>query len=194
MTHDVPLSDLMAHAPTSRAAMWRLCAQIADRPTPQFVDELRSGKVVERIEASTHWLGDTFDVATLIGPLEAFVKRSARFSAERDLSELEAEWQRCGEESIVELCLEEERQARGEAAAWAEGDIEAAKASRASQIRQFTPKLETLMGWCRKAHDNSELLVWRALIRVVVSHAGVEGAKDLLTEFDDPTRRLSLGF
>lgn len=174
--------------------MWRLCAQIADRPTPQFVDELRSGKVVERIERSTAWLGDTFDVETLTGPIKAFQSRSARYPAEQDLAELTSEWERAQSPAIVELCVSEGQLARQEAEAWRDEEPEKAKACRAGQIEGFVPRLPELMGWCTKAHDESQLLVWKALIRVVVSHAGIEGARDLLTEFDDPTRRLSLGF
>lgn len=86
--------EIMAGTARDRARMWQLCGEILERPTQEFVDRLRSDSLAPQVREATAWLGDEFEAKDVIGALSAFARRSDRFSAEHDLKELGAEWEK----------------------------------------------------------------------------------------------------
>lgn len=192
---DVATLEMMATAAEARAEMWRLAQEFASRPTAEFVEHLRDGSVIDRIERSTHWLGESFDIGDLIGALRAFRNRSARFTLEQDLAQLDAEWERLiADDAVVDICADEARQAIAEADAWRAGDSDAAKQGRAEQFRGFETRLEQIARWCQKVDDDAHHLVVQVLVRVVAAHVGVESGRDLLGRLETKNQKLTLDF
>lgn len=185
----------MAEAAAGRADLWRLCAEIAARPTAGLVARLRDGAVIDEIRASTRWLGEDNPFEELLGALRAFANRSARYSPEDDLATLSAEWERLElGRDVPRVCARAAARADGEAEAWRAGDHVAAKERRLEQFRDMEMRLEPLSRWCRRADDETQVLVTRVLVRVVAAHVTVEGGRDLLGSLERRGRTATFQF
>jgi len=87
--------ELMARIADSRAAAWRLVAELLAPPQPDLVDRMRTGRWVEEFAAATAWLGEgatRFD--RWLASLGAFARRSRRVAAGDDLATLRREHHR----------------------------------------------------------------------------------------------------
>ena len=185
----------MAEAASGRATLWRLCAEIAAPPTPDLVARLRDGRIVDEIRAATHWLGEDNPFDELLGALRAFANRSARYSSEDDLEALSTEWGRLElGRDVPRVCTRAATRADEEASAWHRGDHGAAKELRLEQFRDMEMRLEPLSRWCRRADDETHVLVTRVLVRVVAAHVTVEGGRDLLGSLERRGRTATFQF
>ena len=55
-------------------------------------------------------------------------------------------------------------------------------------------RLEPLSRWCRRADDETHVLVTRVLVRVVAAHVTVEGGRDLLGSLERRGRTATFQF
>lgn len=179
----------MAAAATGRATMWHLCGEVASRPTEDFVRRLRDGNVAITIQQSTAWLGESSPFDELVAALGAYRARSARYTLEQDVGELEEEWGRLAlGRDVARVCAQCEARATAESEAWAAGDHEAAKVQRKEQFESASGWLEALSRWCARADAETQVLVMRVLIRVVAAHVSTESGRDLLGTLEDTGR------
>lgn len=188
---DLPLEllDRMADAARARADLWELCRQAVARPTVEWVEQLRTGRVGQRLERDTVWLGESVDVGDLVAALGAYVGRSGRFTPAQDLAELEGEWARAVADDAVEaVCGSQRDAARREADAWEAGDAAAARAARASQHAMLCEAFEPMQGWCRRVYADTHVLVVKVLAETMAAHVGFELGRDLRKSLDPGSR------
>lgn len=192
---DAGTMQAMADAAAGRARMWRLCGEIAARPTQDLGERLRDARVVDEIRESTRWLGEETPFDELLGALRAFANRSARYSLEDDMESLTAEWERLElGKDVPRVCARAASRADEEAAAWLDGDHVAAKERRLEQFRDMEMRLEPLSRWCQRADAETQVLVTRVLVRVVAAHTTVEGGRDLLGTLEQRGRTATFRF
>ncbi|MDM8083526.1 hypothetical protein QUV83_01935 [Cellulomonas cellasea] len=165
-----------------RAAAWDALADVLDEPTPELVERLRSGELVETWRTGVAWLGaDATTVGSPLLSLDVFVRGAARRTAEDDLAMLMAEHpQLVGPDlpavrrlhDVAELCRDESR-------AWAEGDLETGKALRAGQ-RVFLDEhlVDVLPEVGRRLVQDSRRELWRALGRLLLAFLSAESGRD----------------
>lgn len=185
----IELLDRMAEAARARADLWQLCRQTVARPTTVWVEQLRTGRVGQRLQRDTAWLGESVDVSDLVAALGAYVGRSGRFTAAQDLAELEREWERLVADDAVEaVCGSQRDAARQEADAWEAGDAVAARAARAAQHETLREAFERMQDWCRRVYAGTQVLVVKVLAEVVAAHIGFELGRDLRKSLDPGSR------
>lgn len=192
---DQATMSAMAEAASGRASLWRLSAEIAARPTEDFVGRLRDGRIIDEVRSSTRWLGADNPFEELLGALRAFVNRSARYSAEDDLDALRTEWERLAlGRDVPRVCARAAGRAEEESSAWRAGDHVAAKEHRLEQFRDMEMRLEALSRWCARADAETQVLVVRVLVRLVAAHVTVEGGRDLLGSLERRGRTATFQF
>lgn len=181
MEPDASTMEVMRSAATQRAAMWRLCTEIASRPTEDFVERLRDGRVGDEIRHHTAWLADASPFDDLLRTLQAFVNRSSRFSFDDDLASLQGEWERLElGKDVPRVTKQLAEMADREAEAWGRGDHEDAKEQRLRQFEDMEMRLEPLARWCQRADDETRVLITQVLVRVFAAQTTVESGRDLL--------------
>lgn len=185
----------MEAAATSRAAMWSLCAQIIDRPTPEFNAQLRDGRLARELETHTQWLGESVDVAELAATLRAHRNRSSNVTAEQDLENLQEEWDaRDDAAELADYCRNAAAAARQEASWWGTGDTASARDARAQQHVALAPMVEAFTQWCITTDTTTQLLIVQVLAEVVALQVGLEAGCDVRSRLHtDARRRLVFG-
>ncbi|WP_394262690.1 hypothetical protein [Trueperella sp.] len=195
LTPDSKTMDIMANTAHDRAQMWSLCARILDRPTADFVTDLREDKLANPVREWTAWLGDDFEAKDVIGALSAFARRSTRFTPEEDLAELTVEWEKWIEDpDIATFVRRSAEQARAEEEAWTNREVEEAKRLRASQFAEIDEKFQPLVAWSENADAGTSSLVVQVLVRIVAAHITAESGRNLLGRLERQRGHLQFKF
>ena len=178
---DEATMQTMRQAASARACLWRLCAEVAERPSEDLVGRLRDGRFGDEIRRHSGWIGEDSPFDELLKTLGAFVNRSARFSADHDLATLREEWDRLDPRTEVAATARHFAElADGESQAWGQGDHEAAKELRVAQFHEAEARLEHLARWCQRLDDDTQVLITQVLVRILAAQVTVESGRDLL--------------
>lgn len=151
---------------------------------PGFVERLRDGRFVEEWRAASAWLGEDDPYAADVATLRAFMSRAKRFTLDEDVAALQLDWHRIfgDTDEFAGWCTEAAASCEGEAAAWEAGDHEKAKEFRLGEFQWLKDRLQPLADWCSTLDSQTEVLVARALARIVAVHLGVEAGRDVRGE------------
>lgn len=184
MEPDAPTLSVMSVAARARAKGWRLVRDVVAMDDPSFVERLRDGRVIEELREIAGWLGEDDPFAADALTLRAFVSRSKRFTLDDDVTSLRSEWARLFGDTSEDTawCAEAAQECDAEADAWEAADHERAKELRLAQFQSLRDRLQPLADWCAKLDAETEVLVARALARIVAVHLGVEAGRDLRGE------------
>lgn len=166
----------------ARAHGWRLLAELLSPPTPDLVERLRSGELVEEMREATAWLGPDADrFLAAFASLDAFARRSRRVSPQEDLDRLAAEYHRLfpdGTADLLDAVRDMAPRCDAEAQAWFRGD-EAARTMRSEQHRLLEATLvDTLPAWCADLDERTRVMTYRSVARLATSYLSVESGRD----------------
>lgn len=166
----------------ARAHGWRLCGELLAAPTPELVERLRSGELLEELSTSIAWLGEEagrFLPSQMA--LDTFARRSRRRTAEQDLTDLSAEHARLWPEGApwLDTYAALAASADEEADAWGRGDHTRAKELRVAQQHRIEDELvDELPSWAGGVDTSTTLMLYRTAVRFAVAHLSFESGRD----------------
>lgn len=174
--------DQVSQVAADRAGAWQALAEVLDRPTPQVVDRLRSGALVELWRAGSRWLGDDSQMFTgALMSLDVYARGAARRDAAEDLrSYREEHATHIGDGTDLSRRVTDlAATCREEADRWRAGDFGAGRDSRAQQHKTLEGGLaEELLAIGADAGRHASTHLWRTLGKVILALVTVETGRD----------------
>ena len=125
-----------------RALGWLAFGEIFVKPTPAWVDEMRSGGFRERLEVAVGWrTGEVADFAPAMLTLGAFDRGARRRSSGQDLLSLGAAFADLADAAVLEraegACALLSLLTADESAAWSSGDLRGARELRVHEDQEL---------------------------------------------------------
>ena len=167
---------------TDRSHAWDALADALSSPDAELVDRLRSGALVQVWRQGSGWLGDDTHMLTAeLMSLDVYARGAVRRDADDDLTDLRTGYDALVAPSahLVAGLREVAAGCQAEAQAWADGDLEQAKALRAAQQDLITDHLATdLADLAGRLVREADANVWRLLGRLTLAIMSAETGRD----------------
>ncbi|SDL06771.1 hypothetical protein [Tessaracoccus oleiagri] len=176
---DANTMSTMARYARHRAQLWGLMGTLVGPATDDLVARATDGRLGREVADASHFVGDTNPFTDVIPSRRDVFERRRSVDADAERAALREDLAGAHDPTLAGVFDAAGDRCAEEAAAWEDGDAEAAKAARMAQFESLRGELGRLTDWCVDLHRRATTEPARMVARLVAAHLSLESGVDV---------------